>query len=53
MEKSRPDSKIELEFKKLHNELMELKLYDLAGRISTAFYDQSLEQFLRGAEMIK
>jgi hypothetical protein len=51
--KLRPESKTELEFKKLLQELRDLKLYELSGRISTAFYDQSFEQYLRGSEISK
>jgi hypothetical protein len=53
MTKLREDTKTELEFSKLLQELRNLKLYDLSSRISTAFYDQSLEQFLKGSEISK
>ena len=51
--KLREDTKTELEFTNLLQELRDLKLYDLSSRISTAFYDQSYEQFLRGCKISK
>jgi hypothetical protein len=48
--KLREDTKTELEFSKLIQELRDLKLYDLSSRISTVFYDQSFEQYLRGSK---
>jgi hypothetical protein len=52
MAKLREDTKTELEFAKLLQELRDLNLYDLSGRISTAFYDQSFEQYVRGSNMV-
>ena len=48
---ARPDTITETTFKNLLEELRELSLYDLSGRISSAFYDQSYEQFLRGTKL--
>jgi hypothetical protein len=50
MAKQRPDTQTETTFKNLLEELRELKLYDLSARISSAFYDQSYEQYLRGSK---
>ena len=53
MTKSRPDTITETTFKNLLEELRELSLYDLSGRISSAFYDQSYEQYVKGSDMVK
>ena len=53
MTEARPDTQTETRFKNLLEELRELKLYDLSGRISNAFYDQSYEQYVKGSEMVK
>jgi hypothetical protein len=53
MEKQRPDTQTETTFKNLLEELRELKLYDLSARISTVFYDQSFEQYLKGSKPSK
>ena len=53
MTKARPDTITETTFKNLLEELRELSLYDLSGRISSAFYDQSYEQYVKGSDMVK
>ena len=43
----------ESRFKKLHKELLELKQYDLATRISKVFHEHGHEQYKAGAKMME
>ena len=45
--------KQETEFKKLHTQLLELKLYDLASNLSSTFWDYGHNKFTEGINTIK
>ena len=45
-------TKTELQFKELHKELLELKLYTLADSFASVFYKNSHENYIAGAAMV-
>ena len=45
--------KQETEFKKLHQQLIELKLYDLATNFSTNFWNYGHNKFVDGIDTVK
>ena len=46
-------TKQETEFRKLHSELLELQLYDLASKLSTNFWNYGHSKFTAGINTIK
>ena len=46
------NTKTEVEFTKIHAELLELKQYDIAIRISKVFYDYGGEKYIDGMNFI-
>ena len=46
-------TKKELEFRKLHRELLDLKQTELARRLGNAFYNHGFEQYVKGCESTK
>jgi hypothetical protein len=50
MSEKRECTKAELKFKELHKELLGLKMYDFADRLSEVFYSNSQERFEAGLE---
>ena len=46
-------TKNELEYNEIHKELMELKLYELATKLSSTFYSFGTERYNEGIEMVK
>jgi hypothetical protein len=46
-------TKQETEFRKLHSELLDLKLYDLASNLSTTFWNYGHNKFAAGINTIK
>tara|TARA_R110000772_G_scaffold149540_1_gene260281 strand:+ start:159 stop:326 length:168 start_codon:yes stop_codon:yes gene_type:complete len=45
--------KQETEFKKLHTQLLELQLYDLASNLSSTFWNYGHNKFTEGINTIK
>ena len=45
-------TKNEIQFKKLHKELLNLELYELANNFSSTFYNYGHENYKKGANMI-
>tara|TARA_R110000823_G_scaffold126922_3_gene254270 strand:- start:321 stop:497 length:177 start_codon:yes stop_codon:yes gene_type:complete len=50
MSEKRECTQAELKFKELHKELLGLKMYDFANRLSEVFYSNSQERFEAGLE---
>ena len=46
-------TKTELEFRKLHKELLDLKQTKLARKLSNAFHNHGFEQYVKGCESTK
>ena len=46
-------TKQETEFRKLHNELLDLQLYELASNLSSTFWNYGHSKFTAGINTIK
>ena len=46
-------TKNELQYNKIHKELLKLELYQLADKLSSTFYGYGLEQFKEGIDEMK